>query len=214
MDICEKLMHIQNELKAPKNQFNSFGKYHYRSCEDILEGLKPLLDKYKVILIIADEIVQIGERYYVKSIATLQDTESKDFIHTAAYAREDEKKTGMDLSQLTGSTSSYARKYALNGLFAIDDTKDSDATNDHDKEDKKRPNKKPTDKKEDEDKKALDDNSIATEKQLNYLYKLVKEKNYTDGIKSYIKQAYDKENSTELTKKEASELIEMLNQMG
>ena len=139
MNIYEKLLKIQTELKAPKGQFNSFGKYNYRSCEDILEGLKPLLDKYKTTLIINDEIVQIGDRYYIRATATLIDVEKEGgSISASAYAREDEKKSGMDLSQLTGSTSSYARKYALNGLFAIDDTRDSDATNKHEESEGKK----------------------------------------------------------------------------
>ena len=132
VNIYEKLMKIQTELKAPKNQFNSFGNYNYRSQEDILEGLKPLLAEYKAAITIVDEIVLVGERYYVKATARLIDIEKGDEIWATAYAREDETKKGMDLSQLTGSTSSYARKYALNGLFAIDDTKDSDYTNKHD----------------------------------------------------------------------------------
>ncbi|MBC8588058.1 ERF family protein [Paratissierella segnis] len=136
MNIYEKLMNIQVDLKAPKNQFNSFGKYNYRSCEDILEGLKPLLNKHKATLTIDDEIVQIGDRYYVRATARLHDTGDGPVITTTAYAREDETKKRMDLAQVTGSTSSYARKYALNGLFAIDDTKDSDSTNTHGKEDK------------------------------------------------------------------------------
>lgn len=132
MNISEKLLSIQSELKAPKNQYNSFGKYNYRSCEDILEGLKPLLIKNKATLVVTDEIVQIGERYYVKATATLCDVEKvSEYAQATAYAREDESKKGMDLAQVTGSTSSYARKYALNGLFAIDDTKDSDFTNKH-----------------------------------------------------------------------------------
>lgn len=136
MSISEKLLYIQSELKAPKNQRNSFGNYNYRSAEDILEALKPLLVKHKVTLIINDEIIQVGERYYVKATARLIDAEDLGAIEVSAYAREDESKKGQDLSQLTGSTSSYARKYALNGLFAIDDTKDSDYTNKHDKEEK------------------------------------------------------------------------------
>ncbi|WP_077369686.1 ERF family protein [Anaerosalibacter sp. Marseille-P3206] len=131
--LAEKLLSIQAELKVPKNQYNSFGNYNYRSCEDILEGLKPLLTEYKATLTISDEIVQIGDRYYVKATATLADIEKDMCIETTAYAREDESKKGMDLAQVTGSTSSYARKYALNGLFAIDDTKDSDYTNTHGK---------------------------------------------------------------------------------
>ena len=130
-NIVEKLSAIQVELKAPKGQYNSFGKYNYRSCEDILEGVKPLLDKYRVALTLNDEIVLIGDRYYVKATATLHDGEQ--VLSSTAYARESEDKKGMDSSQLTGATSSYARKYALNGLFSIDDTKDADATNDHGK---------------------------------------------------------------------------------
>lgn len=141
MNITEKLMNIQLELKAPKNQYNSFGKYKYRSCEDILEGLKPLLKEYKVALTIEDKIVQIGERYYVEATATLNDIEKAENIKVTAYAREDESKKGMDLSQVTGSTSSYARKYALNGLFAIDDTKDSDFSNTHGNDKKTKTNK-------------------------------------------------------------------------
>ena len=132
MNVYEKLSNIQSELKAPKNQFNNFGKYSYRSCEDILEGLKPLLKEYKAALTINDEVVEIGGRYYIKATVRLIDIEKGESVETTAYAREDETKKGMDLAQITGSTSSYARKYALNGLFAIDDTKDSDATNTHD----------------------------------------------------------------------------------
>ncbi|WP_425447770.1 ERF family protein [Dethiothermospora halolimnae] len=137
MSIHEKLMNIQSELKAPKNQYNSFGKYKYRSCEDILEGVKPLLLKNELTLTITDEPLMLGDRFYIKAIATLTDTGGKEKIEVSAFAREDEKKKGMDLAQVTGSTSSYARKYALNGLFCIDDTKDSDATNEHDKDDNK-----------------------------------------------------------------------------
>ena len=134
MNLYEKLSIIQSKLKAPKNQYNSFGKYNYRSCEDILEGLKPLLLEYKATVTLSDEIKQIGNRYYIEATATFVDTEKGDKIEVKALAREDETKKGMDLAQVTGSVSSYARKYALNGLFAIDDTKDSDATNKHDKD--------------------------------------------------------------------------------
>ena len=129
MNIKEKLLKIQQELKAPKGQYNSFGKYKYRSCEDILEALKPLLKDTKTILTINDEMQYIGERYYIKATAILSDTESIETISNSAYAREEETKKGMDGSQITGASSSYARKYALNGLFGIDDTKDSDTTN-------------------------------------------------------------------------------------
>ncbi len=133
----KELIEIQNELKAPKNQNNTFGKYKYRSAEDILEAVKPLLKKYNCHLTISDEMVVLGERYYVKATATL--AKEGESISTTAYAREEEDRKGFDSSQLTGSTSSYARKYALNGLFCIDDTKDSDFTNTHGKEVKPTP---------------------------------------------------------------------------
>ena len=136
MNIYEKLSNIQNELKCNKNQFNDFGKYAYRSCEDILEAVKPLLKKEKVVLTISDELQYIGNRYYIKATATLIDTESEAIISNSAYAREEETKKGMDGSQITGASSSYARKYALNGLFGIDDNKDSDTTNIQSKEEK------------------------------------------------------------------------------
>lgn len=135
-EINIKLMNIQQELKAPKGQYNSFGKYAYRSCEDILEAVKPLLKKEKVVLTISDELQYIGNRYYIKATATLIDTESETTISNSAYAREEETKKGMDGSQITGASSSYARKYALNGLFGIDDNKDSDTTNIQSKEEK------------------------------------------------------------------------------
>lgn len=116
---------IQQGLKAPKSQFNSFGKYHYRSCEDILEAVKELLGEQSCILNVSDDLVLIGDRYYVKATATITNSEGKS-VSTTAFARECESKAGMDASQITGSASSYARKYALNGLFCIDDTKDAD----------------------------------------------------------------------------------------
>lgn len=125
MEFIEKIVAIQSELKAPKGQYNSFGKYNYRSCEDILEGVKPLLTKHGLVLTIQDSIDLIGDRFYVKATATI--TDGKEQLSTSAYARESLDKKGMDASQVTGATSSYARKYALNGLLAIDDTKDADA---------------------------------------------------------------------------------------
>ena len=122
----EKLMNIQQELKAPKGQYNSFGKYKYRSCEDILEAVKPLLAEQKVILTITDEVTEVGSRIYVRACATICDVESDEHFTNVAWAREDESKKGMDGSQITGTASSYARKYCLNGLFLIDDTKDAD----------------------------------------------------------------------------------------
>ena len=126
MGIYEKLSAIQQELKAPKNQRNTFGNYNYRSCEDILEAAKPLCAKYKAALILADDIKEIGGRFYVMARAQLYDCEERSSIESTAYAREPESKKGSDESQITGAASSYARKYALNGLFCIDDTKDAD----------------------------------------------------------------------------------------
>ena len=136
MNLREKLTSIQTSLKAPKGQFNSFGKYHYRSCEDILEALKSHLASTKTAIIINDEIIAVGNRIYVKATVTLLDDESEETITSTASARESEEKKGMDSSQLTGATSSYARKYALNGLFCIDDNKDADSS-DNSKDDKK-----------------------------------------------------------------------------
>jgi hypothetical protein len=130
-DIIDALKTIQGELKAPKNQYNNFGKYKYRSCEDILEGLKPCLAKTNCALTISDMVEMIGDRFYVKATATLHHGEES--ISANGYAREAEDKKGMDSAQITGATSSYARKYALNGLFAIDDSKDADHANDHGK---------------------------------------------------------------------------------
>lgn len=125
----KELMAIQSELKAPKSQFNKFGGYKYRKAEDILEAVKPLLAKQKCTLIITDDVVLIGNRIYVKATATIKN-EKGECETTTGLAREEETKKGMDGSQITGASSSYARKYALNGLFAIDDNADSDTTND------------------------------------------------------------------------------------
>lgn len=125
----KELIAIQSELKAPKSQFNKFGGYKYRKAEDILEAVKPLLNKQKCTLTITDDIVMVGNRIYVKSTATIKN-EKGEYETTTGWAREEETKKGMDGSQITGASSSYARKYALNGLFAIDDNADSDTTND------------------------------------------------------------------------------------
>jgi len=120
---------IQVELNAPKNQYNGFGKYKYRSLEDIFEGLKPLLKKYECSVIVRDEMVLLEDRFYVKSTAELRDKDNNIVAIGNGFAREEETRKGMDASQITGATSSYARKYAMNGLFAIDDVKDADSMN-------------------------------------------------------------------------------------
>ena len=129
MNVYEKLANVQAALKAPKGQYNAFGKYKYRSCEDIVESVKPLLKQNGLLLTLTDEIMNIGERFYVKATATIIDTAEGKTVSVCAFAREEESKKGMDGSQVTGASSSYARKYALNGIFAIDDNKDSDSTN-------------------------------------------------------------------------------------
>ena len=134
MNVYEKIMTVQTKLRAPKGQYNSFGKYSYRSCEDILEALKPLLAEVGAIVNVSDEIKLIGNRFYVEATASFIDVETGGRMIAKASAREAETKKGMDDSQVTGSVSSYARKYALNGLFAIDDNKDADSTNTHDKD--------------------------------------------------------------------------------
>lgn len=131
MNVHQKLMKVQSELKAPKGQYNSFGKYHYRSCEDILEGVKPLLSQYGATITLSDSIEVIGDRVYVKAVATFRDVESGETVENVAFAREENEKKGMDGAQVTGASSSYARKYCLNGLLLIDDTKDPDTDENH-----------------------------------------------------------------------------------
>lgn len=131
MGINEKLMRIQTEIKAPKKLYNSFGKYNYRNAESICEAVKPYLTRENVVLTLSDEIVEIGGRVYVKATAQLGDTETQEIYKASAYARESAEKRGMDESQITGTASSYARKYALNGLFLLDDTKDADSDEYH-----------------------------------------------------------------------------------
>ena len=183
-----KLVKVQNELKAPKSQYNSFGKYSYRNCEDILEALKPLLNEVKAIVNISDEIVLVGERYYVKATVKFIDAETGEVVEASAMAREEETKKGMDASQLTGSTSSYARKYALNGLFAIDDTKDADTTNTHGKENVK----------------------SLSEAQLKRMYVIGKNAGYENSkVDSMINQKYSKK-ACDLTKEEYDNVVEGL----
>ena len=131
----QKIVRVQSELKAPKGQFNSFGNFKYRSCEDILEAVKPLLATYDLVLKIEDDIVLIGDRYYIKATAMV--TDGIQSLTTSAFAREPKDKKGMDEAQITGATSSYARKYALNGLFAIDDARDADSDDNSEKSQEK-----------------------------------------------------------------------------
>lgn len=145
LNVWEKLVKVQSELKAPKGQYNSFGKYNYRSCEDILEGVKPLLAKYGASITLSDSVEVIGDRIYVKATARFVDVNNSGVVENTAFAREEAEKKGMDGSQITGAASSYARKYALNGLLLIDDTKDAD-TDENQNERNAKTSKKTVDK--------------------------------------------------------------------
>ena len=183
--IAKKLLNIQQKLKAPKNQRNNFGGYNYRSCEDILEAVKPLLKEENLIMTITDELVYIGERYYIKATSILTDIEENTQLINIAYAREEETKKGMDGSQITGTASSYARKYALNGLFLIDDQKDAD-TDEYTKQ-------------QEEEK--------ATEKQLKIIEYYYKDENLKKLLASN-----NIEKIEELPKTKATEIIKKLNE--
>ena len=151
MSVYEKLLDIQDELKVPKSQYNNYGKYNYRNCEDILEAVKPICKKHKAVVFLSDKLVINGERHYIEATATFVDVETNESIEVTAYAREEESKKGMDSSQVTGASSSYARKYALNGLFDVDDTKDSDFTNTKDNQADNRNQKEKPDEAKQED---------------------------------------------------------------
>jgi hypothetical protein len=170
--VQNKLQLVQSELKAPKNQRNSFGNYNYRSCEDILEAVKPLLAKHKLALTIQDDMVEVGARIYVRAIAKLASFDGES-LEVTAFARESETKKGMDESQITGAASSYARKYALNGLFLIDDTKDADATNDH-----STPSKMPT---------KASGNTLSDDRFLTAL-KAIQEPSKKDSVTAHLKE--------------------------
>ena len=193
MNIYEKLLRIQNELKAPKNQYNKFGNYKYRNAEDILEAVKPICLKYKAVINVCDSIKQVGERYYVEANAIITNTENPDeYIGNMASAREEEVKKGMDSSQVTGATSSYARKYALNGLLCIDDTKDTDS--EEFQKQKNRVVKTPKD--------SFDDDFMIQESQKQ----IIKDTIDPDMIKKFLIENC-KSKISELTFEEANKLI-------
>jgi hypothetical protein len=186
MSISEKLVNVQSELKAPKGQFNNFGKYKYRNAEDILEAVKPLLKKENLSMVLTDDLQNIGDRYYIKSTVRLFD--DKESIEVTAYAREEESKKGMDSSQVTGASSSYARKYALNGLFLIDDTKDSDSTNTHGKAD-------------------TGEQEVKNE-ELYALFALAEQAGYSkDTVFKQVKEKYKKDTPDLMTKAEYNQLL-------
>ena len=194
--LTEKLIHIQKELKAPKGQYNSFGKYKYRSAEDILEAVKPLNADKGLLLTLTDEPVLVGDWHYIKAVAKISD--GKETQEVTAYARESESKKGMDHSQVTGTASSYARKYALNGLYLIDDTKDAD-----------------TDEYQQQNKQQSQQQNKASPKQLDFIDKLIKGKEteeFTwvvlyDGLKKRMNTDVEMEN---WTSQQASQAIKIL----
>jgi len=201
MSITKKLMNVQTGLKAPKGQYNKFGKYKYRTCEDILEALKPHLQKNNLALTITDEIITIGERFYIKATATIYDVDSGESLSTNAYAREAAEKKGMAASQETGAASTYARKYALNGLFAIDDTTDADAPTE---------TPPPAERKETAKKPAAKD-KVITMAQVKRLYAKAKKAGKTElAIKTTVKKLYGKDSAKELIASEYESICSRL----
>lgn len=187
-NLLSKLQKIQREMKAPKNLYNKFGNYSYRNAEGILESFKPYGEKYKVALTVSDDVVVVGDRYYIKATATLFDTESDSTISNSAFARESFDKKGQDDSQITGTASSYARKYALNGLFLLDDTKDADTDEFHEETKKKAETVK--------DKKA-------TKEQIEEIKKLTPEEKVLNAMLGY----YQVKKLEDLTETQATEAI-------
>ena len=188
LNVYQKLNKIQTELKAPKNQYNSFGKYNYRSLEDITEAIKPLLEKYRCVLHLSDDLIIIGDRYYIRSESYICDIDTEETTRPVyGYARESENKKGMDESQITGSTSSYARKYSLNALFCIDDTKDSDATNTHGIETKNINNNRKQNVNELINKKRAEINKLIKERNINVEF-------MTEMFETLNNHKYDKNN--------------------
>jgi hypothetical protein len=195
MVLLQKLLKIQAELKAPKNQYNKFGEFYYRSCEDILSAAKPLCVREGILLYVTDDVKLVGERYYVKATASVTDGENTIFAE--AYARETESRPKMDAAQLTGSASSYARKYALNGLFCLDDTKDADAM----KPEESTPKAAPKAKTKEAPKAPRKVGSLRA------IAAAAKEIGVTnDDIKEVMRRHYNKETSNELTDAQAAEM--------
>lgn len=201
-NILTKLNIIQTKLSVPKNQRNNFGNYNYRSSEDILEGVKPLLDETKTIINVSDEIEMFDNRFYVKATATIYDIETGESISAVGYAREEESKKGMDASQLTGSTSSYARKYALNGLLAIDDNKDADSIEPNNKSTK-------TQAQQNSSKQNIDKRSQL----LGEILKIAESKKVSaEMLTEIVKEDFKKKSSAELTMQELYALKRKLNE--
>ena len=209
--IYSALNYIQSNLKAPKNKFNSFGDYHYRNCEDILEGVKPLLQETKTCLVISDEITTIGNHNYIKATATLYSANGEQ-ISNSAFAKEPLEKKKMDPAQITGATSSYARKYALNGLFCIDDTKDMD-TDEHQLEINRDANKNTNTKKQNNNTQKQETNAMREKRiKAEYLKSITQQMGIKQInpklISEYINKTFKKKTSNELTEEELKALLD------
>lgn len=200
MSVYEKLSHIQNEINVPKNLYNKFGNYYYRNAETIFDTAKPVCMKYRTTLVVSDEVVNVDGRFYIKGIATLCDWDSDKKVTNVAYAREEEAKKGMDASQVTGSCSSYARKYALNGLFNLDDNKDSNSAEQREEmEARAKANAKNAESKKEKAE------VMATESQLKMIHELGSEERI-EGLKKH----YKVNELSELTIDQASQAIKIL----
>lgn len=216
-----KLVVVQNELKVPKTNLNTFGKYYFRNCEDILEAVKPICDKHDCLIVLSDKVVNIGDRIYIEATAKFIDCEDGQLIEESkAYAREPESKKGFDEMQLTGATSSYARKYALNGLLCIDDTKDADTTN-VGNEDKKQEAKKPENKtyksqsiktgKEVTVTETSSEFKLVSQPQLKRLYAIMNQAGQTEeSIKTFIKQKFNIDSKKDLNQNQYKYLCDRL----
>lgn len=206
-NVLKKLFNIQQELKVPKNQRNTFGNYNFRSCEDIMEASKPICAKYNCLLLCSDLITYIGDRYYVQATAKLFDLDSEEYVEVTASAREEETKKGMDASQITGASSSYARKYALNGLLQLDDNKDPD-TNEYLKQ-QNRTNNKPQ--------KTVSNSNLKvemiTDEQIKLLHTLFSKVPNSEEEKKKLYTKAKITSSKELTKKNASVMIDYLKKL-
>ena len=205
-NVYVKLMNVQSELNAPKNLYNSFGKYSYRSAESIMESVKPLLLKHKAALIVNDDIVFVEGRHYIKATARFIDVETGETVESSALAREEENKKGMDASQLTGATSSYARKYALGGLLCLDDNKDADATNTHGK-DVNTPTKAQTQSKQNTPTRS----KVLSEEQIKALYEVSEKAGYSAARLVALVKAKYKCDPEYLTKAEYEHVYGSLN---
>lgn len=211
MNIYKKLFNIQQELKAPKKQFSKFGNYNYRSCEDILEAVKSLLKENNLILLINDEVIEVGGKNYIKATAKLIDIDTGEAIETSALAREDEERKKFDAPQITGSCSSYARKYCLNGMFAINDVKDSDTTNNGKEEQKaltKCNLKQNLNNQTDKVISFQEQQDLITKSEIMFIYSRGFQAGYSqDQVKNHIIKKFNK-TIDKLTKKECMAIVE------